>query len=104
MRTAMILLLSLTAGGAMAQQAGNKPAAPRDIGPPSAVAPTTPPNSTVVVAPDVQNSGPGANTTVARSGTGADTITTDSAVGGNAGHPSRAVPQEGAGGSAGGGS
>ncbi len=104
MRTALILILSLAAGGALAQEAGNKPAPPRDIGPPKAVAPTTPPNSTVVVAPDVQNSGPGANTTIARSGTGADTITTDTAVGGNAEQPSRAVPQQGAGGASGGGS
>lgn len=104
MRTALILILSLAAGEALAQGSNNKPAPPRDIGPPQAVAPTTPPNSTVVVAPDTQNSGPGANTTIARSGTGAATITTDSAVGGNAGQPSRAVPQEGAGGASGGGS
>jgi hypothetical protein len=40
---------------------------------------------------------------VARSGTGADNITTDSAVGGNAEQPSRAVPLQGGGGGAGGG-
>ncbi|WP_426215519.1 hypothetical protein [Methylobacterium sp. NFXW15] len=102
----MILLVSLAAGSAVAQDAGNKPPAPRDIGPPKAVSPTTPPNSTVVVAPDTQKSGPGANTTIARSGSGADTITTDTAVGGNAEQQTRAVPLAGggSGGSGGGGS
>lgn len=46
------------------------------------------------------NTGNDRNVTIPRGSTGADTVQTDSAAGGNAGQPSRAVPQ----GSAGGGS
>ncbi|KQT57084.1 hypothetical protein ASG52_03170 [Methylobacterium sp. Leaf456] len=49
------------------------------------------------------NTGNDGNVTIPRGATGADTVQTDSAAGGNAGQPSRAVPQGSAGGGSGGG-
>ncbi|MDP4022608.1 hypothetical protein Q8W71_08245 [Methylobacterium sp. NEAU 140] len=106
MRTALLAILALSAAGAAQAQNGentsNKPAPIQQPRPPQITTPGTPP-STVVVGRDGQNSGPGANATIARSGTGAETVTTDSAVGGNTQQPTRAVPQEGGGGGGGGG-
>ncbi len=47
------------------------------------------------------NTGGDANVTIPRGSTGADTIQTDSAAGGNANQPSRAVPQGSGGGGSG---
>lgn len=57
--------------------------------------PATPvaPGVTGTVAPSPGNTGSNPNVTIAPGGTGASTIQTDSAAGGNAGQPSRAVPQ-----------
>lgn len=59
--------------------------------------PVTPvaPGVTGTVAPSPGNTGSNPNVTIAPGGTGASTIQTDSATGGNAGQPSRAVPQGG---------
>ncbi|GJD48267.1 hypothetical protein OPKNFCMD_0984 [Methylobacterium crusticola] len=67
------------------------------------VAPTAPtaPGVTGTVAPSPGNTGSNPNVTIAPGPTGASTIQTDSATGGNAGQPERAVPQGG--GNAGGG-
>ncbi|AWN40578.1 hypothetical protein DK389_08580 [Methylobacterium durans] len=46
-----------------------------------------------VVQGQSSNTGSGRGVIIAPSATGAETITTDSAAGGNAGQPSRAVPQ-----------
>jgi len=77
---ATTLVLSLT-GMASAQTT----VAPAPVGP----------ATTGTVAPSPGTTGNAPNVTIAPSGTGADTIQTDSAVGGNAGQPSRAVPQGG---------
>lgn len=47
------------------------------------------------------NTGGDRNVTIPRGATGADTVQTDSAAGGNANQPSRAVPQGSAGGGSG---
>lgn len=65
------------------------------------VAPGAPPGT--VIQRDRDNTGSTSNVTIAPGPTGASTIQSDSAAAGNAGHPSRAVPQ-GSGGSSGGGS
>lgn len=61
---------------------------------PSRTAPTT----TGTVAPQEGNTGGGTSAVVAPGPTGASTINTDSAAGGNAGQPSRRVPQGSGGG------
>jgi hypothetical protein len=66
----------------------------------SPVVPSGPAGSTsTVVAPSPNTTGNDRNVTVAPGATGASTVQTDSAAGGNAGQPSRAVPQGGASGS-----
>ncbi len=85
--------LSLLAGTLVLAAAGLSPAlAQTTATPPSA--PGAP------VTGGQNNTGNDRNVTIPRGATGADTVQTDSAAGGNAGQPSRAVPQ----GSAGGGS
>ncbi|MCF4124454.1 hypothetical protein HBB12_003540 [Methylobacterium sp. SyP6R] len=71
----------LAFAGAAAAQTPATPAAP------------IAPGVTGTVAPSPGNTGSNPNITVAPGGTGASTIQTDSAAGGNAGQPSRAVPQ-----------
>ena len=61
------------------------------------------PSGSTITAPS-NNTGNDRNVVISRGATGASTIETDSAAGGNAGQPSRAVPQgSGGGGSPGGG-
>lgn len=95
------MLLSLTAaltfvyaGSASAQTVVN-PAAPVA---PNAVVPAPVPGTTgTVVAPSPGNTGTDPNVTIAPGPTGASTIQTNSATGGNASQPERAVPQGGSG-------
>lgn len=85
--------LSLIAGTLALAAAGLSPAVAQTTATPQA-APGAP------VTGGQNNTGNDRNVTIPRGATGADTVQTDSAAGGNAGQPSRAVPQ----GSAGGGS
>jgi hypothetical protein len=81
-------------GAAMAQPVIT-PATPNA---PGAVVPAPVPGATgAVVAPSPGNTGTDPNVTIAPGPTGASTIQTDSATGGNASQPSRAVPQGGGG-------
>jgi hypothetical protein len=85
---AISLALTFT-GHAYAQEPVHPPAAR-----------TGPADSTgTVVAPSPNTTGNDRNVTIAPGATGASTVQTDSAAGGNAGQPERAVPQGGASGS-----
>ncbi len=67
-------------------------------------APSARPGAPITGAPVIggqNNTGGDANVTIPRGSTGADTIQTDSAAGGNANQPSRAVPQGSGGGGSG---
>lgn len=97
MRHALFAALALAVAAPAAAQTGADPAPIPSSGPPRPVEPGTPAGA-VVVPGGTANGGPGANATVAPAGTGAATFTTDSAVGGNAGQPERALPQAGGGG------
>ncbi|MCJ2011236.1 hypothetical protein [Methylobacterium sp. J-076] len=59
------------------------------------VAPGASPSSAPVVVPQSGSTGAPNAATISPNGNPADTITTDSAAGGNAGQPSRAIPQGG---------
>jgi len=63
----------------------------------------TAPQSSAPVTGGQNNTGADSNVTTPRGSTGADTVQTDSAAGGNANQPSRAVPQGSGGGGSGGG-
>lgn len=76
--TAILLGLS---GAALAQAATTAPAAPQSSAP--------------VVTPQSGSTGAPNAATISPNGNPADTITTNSSAGGNAGQPSRAVPQGG---------
>lgn len=65
---------------------------------PAATPPSTMPGTPGVVAPQPGSTGAPAAATGTPTGRPADTITNNSAAGGNAGQPSRAVPQGGGGG------
>ncbi len=78
--TTATIVLGLT-GAALAQSTTTAPAAPQSSAP--------------VVAPQSGSTGSPSATTISPNGNPADTITTNSAAGGNAGQPSRAVPQGG---------
>lgn len=58
-------------------------------------APTAPQSSAPVVAPQSGSTGAPNAATISPNGNPADTITTNSSAGGNAGQPSRAIPQGG---------
>lgn len=87
--------LSLLAGTLALAAAGFSPALAQAPAAPPQAAPGAP------VASGQNNTGGDRNVTIPRGATGADTVQTDSAVGGNAGQPSRAVPQGSAGGGSG---
>lgn len=74
------ILLGLS-GAALAQPATTTPAAPQSSAP--------------VVAPQSGATGAPNAATISPNGNPADTITTNSSAGGNAGQPSRAMPQGG---------
>jgi hypothetical protein len=76
------LTATLTLAGAVSAQTAASPTAP--VGPGS---------TGTVLAPSPNTTGNSPNVTIAPGPTGASTIQTDSAAGGNAGQPSRAVPQ-----------
>ncbi|WP_232631746.1 hypothetical protein [Methylobacterium sp. Leaf118] len=67
-------------------------------------APAAPPQATpgAPVSAGQNNTGADRNVTIPGGATGADTVQTDSAAGGNANQPSRAVPQGSGGGGSGG--
>lgn len=84
MRTLILAATLVLAGPALAQTTA--PSAPRPGAP---------------VVGGQNNTGADTNVSVPRGSTGADTVQTDSAVGGNANQPSRAVPQGSGGGGSG---
>lgn len=89
--------VSILAGTLALAAAGLTPALAQTTAPaaPPQAAPGAP------VTSGQNNTGGDRNVTVPRGSTGADTVQTDSAAGGNAGQPSRAVPQGSAGGGSG---
>jgi hypothetical protein len=97
MRHAVFAVLALSLATPALAQTNTGPAPIVQPGPPRQVPPGTP-EGTVVVPGGRENSGPGSTAVIAPTGTGAATITTDTAAGGNASQPERAVPQTGAGG------
>lgn len=70
--------------------------------PPAPLAPYDEPATTGTITRGQNNTGSDANVIVPFGATGADTIQSDSAVGGNANQPARAVPQGSGGGASGG--
>lgn len=86
--------LSFLAGTLALAAAGLSPALAQ-----TAATPLTAPGAPVTSGQN--NTGGDRNVTIPRGATGADTVQTDSAAGGNANQPSRAVPQGSAGGGSG---
>ncbi|MEE7457720.1 hypothetical protein MPAR168_03640 [Methylorubrum populi] len=86
MRTLILAATLAFATPAFAQTAAPGPAAPQSGAP---------------VAGGQNNTGADTNVTIPRGSTGADTVQTNSAAGGNANQPSRAVPQGSGGGGSG---
>lgn len=82
--------------------AGTLALAAAGLSPALAQTTATPPSAAgAPVTSGQNNTGGDRNVTIPRGATGADTVQTDSAVGGNANQPSRAVPQGSAGGGSG---